>query len=117
MTFLSPVGGAMPRPSAILSRQVLDMEVQVRRARLAELEAEMIAACEAAARGARPRTSAGFEREHWDRATWHRYLAAAMRLKAEFGPAHAPPSPGNRPTRTADHIADRRLSGCRGGLV
>jgi hypothetical protein len=86
MTFLSPVGGAMPRPSAILSRQVLDMEVQVRRARLAELEAEMIAACEAAARGARPRTSAGFEREHWDRATWHRYLAAAMRLEAKFGP-------------------------------
>jgi hypothetical protein len=85
MTFLPPVGGATSPPSAILSRQALDMQVRVRRARLAELEAEMIAACEAAA-GARPRTSAGFEREHWDRATWHRYLAAAMRLEAEFGP-------------------------------
>jgi hypothetical protein len=44
MTFISPVGGSMPPPSEMLSRQVLDMEVQVRRARLAELEAEMIAA-------------------------------------------------------------------------
>ena len=76
MTFLPPVGGAISPPSAILSRQVLDMQVRVRRARLAELEAEMIAACEAAARGARQQTSAGFEREHWDRATWHRYLVA-----------------------------------------
>jgi hypothetical protein len=86
MTFLSPPDGAMSPPSAILSRQALDMEVLVRRARLAELEAEMIAACEVAAGGARPRTSASFEREHWDRATWHRYLAAAMRLEAKFGP-------------------------------
>jgi hypothetical protein len=86
MTILPPVGGAMSPPSAMLSRQVLDMQVRVRRARLAELEAEMIAACEAAAGGMRPRTNAGFEREHWDRATWHRYLAAAMRLEAEFGP-------------------------------
>jgi hypothetical protein len=62
------------------------MQVRVRRARLAGLEAEMIAGCEAAARGARPRTSAGFDREHWDRATWHRYLAAAMRLEATYGP-------------------------------
>ena len=86
MTFLPPVGGAMSPPSAMLSCQVLDMQVRVRRARLAELEAEMIAACEAAAGGMRPRTGAGFGREHWDRATWHRYLAAAMRLEAEFGP-------------------------------
>ena len=86
MTVLSPVGGAMSPPSAILSRQVLDMQVLVRRARLAELEAEMIAACEAAAGGARPWASAGFEREHWDRAAWHRYLAAAMRLEPDYGP-------------------------------
>ena len=53
---------------------------------LAELEAEMIAACEAAALGTRPRTSATAERERWDRTTWHRYLAAAMRLEATYGP-------------------------------
>ena len=86
MPFLPPVGGAMSPRSAILSRQVLDTQVRVRRARLAELEAEMIAACEAAAGGTCQKTSAGFERVHWDRATWHRYLAAAMRLEAEFGP-------------------------------
>jgi hypothetical protein len=86
MTFLPPAGGAMSPPSAILSRQALDTQVRVRRARLAELEAEMIGACEVAVGGARPRTSAGFERQHWDRATWHRYLAAAMRLEAKFGP-------------------------------
>jgi hypothetical protein len=86
MTFLPPVGGVMSPPPAILSSQVLDLQVRVRRARLAELETQMIAACEAAAGGMRPRPGAGFEREHWDRATWHRYLAAAMRLEAEFGP-------------------------------
>ena len=86
MTNLSPGGGAMSPPPIILSRQALDLQIARRRARLAELEAEMTAACEATALGMRPRTSAGFERERWDRATWHRYLAAAMRLEAEFGP-------------------------------
>jgi hypothetical protein len=76
----------MSSPSTILSRQVLDMRVRVRLARLAEPEAKMIAACEAAAGGMRPRSDAGFVREHSDRATWQRDLAAAMRLEAEFGP-------------------------------
>ncbi|HEY2616844.1 MAG TPA: hypothetical protein VGI78_05860 [Acetobacteraceae bacterium] len=51
-------------------------------ARLAELEAEMIAACEVAALDMRSRTSASCDRARWDRMTWHRYLAAAMRLEA-----------------------------------
>jgi hypothetical protein len=85
MTHRFPDGGASP-PSAILSRQVLDLQVARRRVRLAELETEMIAACEAMALGPRPQTRAGFEREHWDRATWQRYLAAAMRLEATYGP-------------------------------
>jgi hypothetical protein len=37
MTVLSPPGGAMSPPSAILSRQVLDKQVRVHRARLAAL--------------------------------------------------------------------------------
>ena len=49
----------------------------------------MIAACEAAALGTRPRTSADFERTHWERTTWHRYLAAAMRLEWTTAPACA----------------------------
>jgi hypothetical protein len=53
---------------------------------LAELEADMIAACEAAALGTRPRTCADFERTHWERTTWHRCLTAAMRLQPDYGP-------------------------------
>ena len=62
------------------------MQIARRRARLAELEAEMIAACEAAVHGTRAPTNAGFEREHRDRTTSRRYLAAAMRLEATYGP-------------------------------
>ncbi|MGD0109650.1 MAG: hypothetical protein ABSC06_37340 [Rhodopila sp.] len=85
MTHLFLDGGAPP-PSARLSRQALDLQIGHRRVRLAELETAMMAACEAAALGARPRTSATSGREHWDRPTWHRYLAAAMRLEATYGP-------------------------------
>ena len=67
MTHLSPDGGAMPPPSSSLSRPaparpppgvhpfcgaaLLTLQIEFRRTRLAELEAEMIAACEAAALG------------------------------------------------------------------
>ena len=102
----SPDGGAMRQPPTLLSRQVptqpssthpalphplsgqmlLTLQIASRRARLAKLEAEMIAACEAAALGPRSRTNATCEPEHWNRATWHRYLAAAMRLESDYGP-------------------------------
>ena len=49
MTYLSPAGGSVSPSPAPLSRQVLDQQVARRRARLVALEAEMIAACEAAA--------------------------------------------------------------------
>ena len=84
MTPLSPDGGAVP--PTILSRQALDAQIARRRAHLAELETEMIAACEAAAMVTHSRTSEALDREHWNRATWHRYLAAAMRLEAAYGP-------------------------------
>ena len=86
MTHFSPGGGAMAPPSIILSRGALNRQIARRRARLAELEAEMIAACEAAALVTHSRTSEALDREHWNRATWHRYLAAAMRLEAAYGP-------------------------------
>ena len=105
MTHLSLEGGAMP-PPAMLSQPVLTgpssarpalphpfsgqmlltLQIASRRARLAECEAEMIAACEAAALGTRSRTDATAKCERWNRATWHRYLAAAMRLEATYGP-------------------------------
>jgi hypothetical protein len=86
MTHFSPGGGAMAPPSSKLSRQSLELQIALRRARLAELEAEMIAACEAAAIGTHPLPIAGSGRKHWDRTTWHRYLAAAMQLEASYGP-------------------------------
>jgi len=85
MTHLLPDGGAPLPPPSMLGRQVLDLKILLRRARLSELEIAMSAACEAAALGERPRTSAT-DRESWDRATWHRYLAAAMRLESTYGP-------------------------------
>ena len=104
MPYLSPDGGAAsPPPSTFLrtsiqpapahptlphplNRQVLTLKIACRRARLAELEAEMIAACEAAALGYPSPASATPKRGHWDRTTWHRYLATAMRMEAAYGP-------------------------------
>ena len=84
MTLLSPDGGAVP--PTILNRQALDVQIARRRAHLAELETEMIAACEAAALGYPSPASATPKRWHWDRTTWHRYLATAMRMEAAYGP-------------------------------
>jgi hypothetical protein len=86
MTQFPPDGEAMWRPPSNLNRQVLDANIARRRARLAELEAEMLAACDAAALGVHQRSGLTFDRERWDRTTWRRYVAAAMRLEATFGP-------------------------------
>jgi hypothetical protein len=91
MTHLSPAGGAVPParpalPGPLGGQMLLTQQIVSRRARLAALGAEMTAACETAALGARPRTNAAIACEHWNRATWHRYLAAAMRLEATYGP-------------------------------
>jgi hypothetical protein len=106
MTYLSVDGGAMPSPPAMPGGQVLaqpsfprptlphpfsgqmllTLQIASRQARLAALEGEMIAVCEAAVLRTCSRTNATAPREHWNRATWHRYLAAAMHLEAEYGP-------------------------------
>ena len=56
------------------------------RIRLAQLEAELVAACEQAAghghRGGVPPVDRG----DWDRETWRRYLACASALDPEYGP-------------------------------
>jgi len=105
MTHLSPDGGAVSPPPSTFNRRgparpssarpalphpfsgqmLLTLQIASRRARLAELETGMIAACEAAALGTRSRTNATIDRKHWGRTTWHRYLAAAMRLEATYG--------------------------------
>jgi len=65
---------------------VAEARLALRRAQLALLEAQLVTACEAAAghgcRGGLPPADRGA----WDRATWHRYLAAARDLDAELGP-------------------------------
>ena len=105
MTHLSPDGGAASQPPSMLSqqaptrpapsllalphplnRQMLMPKIVHRRARLAELETEMVAACEAAALGERSQASATSKHERWDRTAWHRYLTTAMRLEATYGP-------------------------------
>ena len=92
MTHLSPAGAAMARPPArplphpFSGHMLLTLQIASRQARLATLEAEINAACERAAMGARSGTSAAREREHWNRAAWHRYLAAAMRRETAHGP-------------------------------
>jgi hypothetical protein len=79
----APPSSAVCHP---LSRPVLEWQIALRRSSLGELEAEMIAACETAAIGARVTFAARADRDDWDRAMWHRYLAAAMRLEPHYGP-------------------------------
>ena len=86
MPLCSPDGAVMPRSIAAFSHQALTPHIVRRRAALAGLEAEMIAACETAALATRSETDGPLDCERWDRATWHRYLAAAMRLETVYGP-------------------------------
>ena len=86
MTLCSPDGAVMPRSIVAFSHQALTPHIVRRRAALAALEAEMIAACETAALATRSVTDGPLNCERWDRATWHRYLAAAMRLETVYGP-------------------------------
>ena len=86
MTLCSPDGAVMPRSIDAFSHQALTPHIVRRRAALAVLEAEMIAACETAALATRSVTDGPLDCERWDRAAWHRYLAAAMRLETVYGP-------------------------------
>ena len=72
-----------PAPFALLlprlSREMIRRSIALRRKRLAELEAQMVDACDAAAAGPG-------DRRCWDRAAWQRYLDAATRLEGSYGP-------------------------------
>jgi hypothetical protein len=65
---------------------IAEARLALRRTQFALLETHLVTACEAAAghgcRGGLPPADRGA----WDRATWHRYLAAARALDAELGP-------------------------------
>ena len=88
-TMLSTASGSPPiprEPRRHLDRQRLNTGVVARQKRLAEIETEMVAACEqAAARGAAASVRID-DRETWDRATWDRYLSAASDCQESFMP-------------------------------
>ncbi len=99
MIHLSPGPGAVPVPPTIafrpaplpavppqhLSREMIRHAVAVRRALLADLKAQMIEACDAAAGQGVP-ASVPDDRRRWNRTAWGCYLAAATRLEASYGP-------------------------------
>jgi hypothetical protein len=76
----------MRQSPIVFSHRALTPHIVRRRAALDALEAEMIAACETAALATRSVTAGPLDYERRDRATWHRYLAAAMRLETVYGP-------------------------------
>lgn len=86
MTHPSPGSGAGAQPPTLLSRAMLERQIALRRMRLAELEAALIADCETAAQGASSLAPTSSNRERWDRAARRRYLDAALRVEASYGP-------------------------------
>lgn len=104
MTHHSPGHGAVPVPSYLLSspvpalpsgagppaqcldRMAIRRSIAVRLACLADLELRLVTECEAAAAHGDSATSAHNDRQRWDRAAWRRYLDAATRGEARYGP-------------------------------
>jgi hypothetical protein len=98
MTHVTPGGGppvALPtlisRPQASATGRVPSLDyrrlreaIAVRRQRLAEREADLVAACEKAVAHGAARHIRVDDRATWDRAAWNRYVGTAMRLEAQF---------------------------------
>ena len=94
MTHMTP-GGApsvAPRTPAAtrfqpsLDRSRLREAIAVRRQRLAEREADLVAACEKAVAHGAARHLRLDDRTTWDRAAWDRYVGTAMQLEPDFMP-------------------------------
>jgi hypothetical protein len=101
MIHMTPGGGlpVAPRTSAAtrfqpaatarvpsLDDRRLREAIAVRRQRLAEREADLVAACEKAVAHGAARHTRIDDRATWDRAAWNRYVGTAMRLEAQFMP-------------------------------
>jgi hypothetical protein len=94
MTYVTPGGGppgASPALAATklhpsLDRRQLRDAIAVRRQRLAEREAELVAACERAVAYGAGRHIRVDDRATWDRAAWNRYVDAATQLEPDFMP-------------------------------
>jgi hypothetical protein len=94
MTHVTPGGGppvALRTPAATgfqpsLDRSRLREAIAVRRQRLAEREADLVAACEKAVAHGAGRHIRLDDRATWDRAAWNRYVGTATDLEPEFMP-------------------------------
>jgi hypothetical protein len=102
MTHFTPSGGqpvalptlvSRPQPQASapaqapsLDRNRLREAIAVRRQRLTEREADLVAACEKAVAHGAGRHIRLDDRTTWDRAAWNRYVGTATRLEPEFMP-------------------------------
>ena len=103
MTHVRPGGAGAAAPSTFVSAPPPNLRPPVRvtprldpeqiryriaqhRARLAELEGALVAACEAAAARHRASEVRVEDRATWDRPMWQRYLDAATVLEPEYGP-------------------------------
>jgi hypothetical protein len=93
MTYVTPGGGPAGAPPVFAGTgfQALDRirlweAIAVRRQRLAEREADLVAACEKAVAHGAGRHIRIDDRATWDRAAWNRYVAAAMQLEPDFMP-------------------------------
>jgi hypothetical protein len=69
-----------------LDRSRLREAIAVRRQRLAECEADLVAACERAVAHGAGRHIRLDDRKTWDRAAWSRYVGTATQLEPEFMP-------------------------------
>jgi hypothetical protein len=94
MTYVTPGGATPDAPPALaatrlhpcLDRGRLREAIAVRRQRLAEREADLVAACEKAAAHGAGRHIRIDDRATWDRAAWHRYVGTATQLEPDFMP-------------------------------
>ena len=94
MTYVTSGGGPAGAPPALaatrfqpsLDRSRLREAIAVRRQRLAEREADLVAACERAVAYGAARQIRVDDRTTWDRAAWNRYVGTATRLEPDFMP-------------------------------
>ena len=83
---VAPPARAVTRLQPPLDRNRLHEAIAVRRQRLAEREADLVAACETAVAHGAGRHIRLDDRTTWDRAAWNRYIDTATRLEPEFMP-------------------------------
>jgi hypothetical protein len=81
---VAPLSATRFHPS--LDRSRLREAIAARRQRLAEREADLVAACEKAVAHGAARHVRLDDRTTWDRAAWNRYIGTAMQLEPDFMP-------------------------------